>query len=80
MDRNSTRLRLPKGLHDHLRATADAQDVSLNTLLATLLAGAVGWKLEPDDIGAASASTNPPHDRNGGTRCDAPTVPDRPPS
>jgi len=49
MDRPQIHLRLPKDLHDELRALAGAQNVSLNTLLATLLAGAVGWELEPDN-------------------------------
>lgn len=49
MDRPSIHLRLPRGLHDELRALAEAQGVSLNTLLATLLAGSVGWTLEPDN-------------------------------
>jgi len=45
MDRPSIHLRLPRELHDELRVTADQQGVSLNTLLATLLAGSIGWKL-----------------------------------
>jgi hypothetical protein len=36
-------LRLPRGLHEDLRATAGDQGVSLNTLLVTLLAGGIGW-------------------------------------
>ena len=47
MDRNSTRLRLPEALHEHLRTKAEANDVSLNTLVVALLAGAVGWTLDP---------------------------------
>jgi predicted HicB family RNase H-like nuclease len=39
-------LRLPRGLHEQLRATADAQGVSVNSLLIALLAGSVGWSLE----------------------------------
>lgn len=47
MNRPSIHLRLPKGLHDELRGIADVQGVSLNALLAAVLAGAVGWKPEP---------------------------------
>jgi len=39
-------LRVPKGLHEHLRDTADAEGVSVNALLIALLAGASGWKRE----------------------------------
>jgi hypothetical protein len=39
-------LRLPRDLHAHLRVTAEAQGVSVNTLMATLLAGASGWTLD----------------------------------
>lgn len=42
--RPSIHLRLPRDLQDELRATAERQGISLNTLLATLLAGAVSWK------------------------------------
>jgi predicted HicB family RNase H-like nuclease len=48
MDRPSIHLRLPRNLHDQLRSQAEAQGVSLNTLLTTLLAGSVGWTLKPD--------------------------------
>ena len=41
-------LRLPRGLHDQLRATAESQGVSVNSLLVALLAGGIGWKLEPE--------------------------------
>ncbi len=43
----SIHLRLPRDLHDEVRAQAEQQGVSLNTLLATLIAGALGWKLDP---------------------------------
>jgi hypothetical protein len=47
MDRPSIHLRLPRDLHDQLRETADDQELSLNSLLVALLAGSVGWKLDP---------------------------------
>ncbi|HXO85132.1 MAG TPA: toxin-antitoxin system HicB family antitoxin [Gemmatimonadales bacterium] len=37
-------LRLPVELHAALVAEAERQGVSVNTLLVTLLAGAVGWR------------------------------------
>lgn len=37
-------VRLPEHLHAQLRAEAERQGVSLNTLIATLLAGALGWQ------------------------------------
>ena len=39
-------LRLPRGLHQQLKATASDQGVSVNTLMATLLAGAVSFTLD----------------------------------
>jgi hypothetical protein len=42
----SVHVRLPRDLAAHLRQLADEQGVSLNALLATLLAGAVGWSLD----------------------------------
>jgi antitoxin HicB len=38
------RLRLPVDLHNALALEAERQGVSLNMLLATLLAGAIGWR------------------------------------
>lgn len=49
MDRPSIHLRLPRDLLDQLRAQAERQGVSLNTLLATLLAGSIGWGLGQAD-------------------------------
>jgi predicted HicB family RNase H-like nuclease len=46
MDRQSLHVRLPVALHDQLRAAADEQGISLNTLVATLLAGGIGFKLD----------------------------------
>jgi hypothetical protein len=37
-------LRLPHGLHAALKQQAAQEGVSLNTLMATLLAGTVGWQ------------------------------------
>jgi predicted HicB family RNase H-like nuclease len=37
-------VRLPLELHDELAADAARQDVSLNTLIIALLAGAIGWR------------------------------------
>ncbi len=47
MDRPSLHLRLPRDLHDQLRETADDQELSLNSLILALLAGSVGWTLDP---------------------------------
>jgi hypothetical protein len=47
MARTSIHTRLPEDLLDELRATADAQNVSLNSLLIGLLAGSVAWTLNP---------------------------------
>ena len=38
------RVRLPVGLHMALAREAERQGVSLNTLVATTLAGALGWR------------------------------------
>jgi predicted HicB family RNase H-like nuclease len=48
MARNQPALhvRLPKALHDQLRALAVEQDMSLNALCVALLAGGVGFKLD----------------------------------
>ena len=51
-------LRLPHGLRERLRQVAAEEGVSMNTLLATLLAGAVGWTLGPE----------PPRSRPGARR------------
>jgi hypothetical protein len=45
MDRPSIHLRLPKALHEQLRATAEEQEISLNSLLLALIAGSVGFSL-----------------------------------
>lgn len=39
-------LRLPRGLHSQIKQIAAEQGVSVNTLLATLVAGGIGWKLD----------------------------------
>lgn len=46
MPEHSGRLnvRLPRELHDALAEQADAQGVSLNTLIVALLAGGAGWR------------------------------------
>jgi Arc-like DNA binding domain len=43
-------LRLPNDLADQIREQAEAQDVSMNTLMVTLLAGAVSYSPRPDEI------------------------------
>ena len=40
-------VRLPADLHAALAAKAEEQGVSLNLLLSTLLAGAIGFELKP---------------------------------
>src|SRR5437660_1709300 len=44
MAQPSIHLRLPRDLHEEVRKQAEQQGVSLNTLIATLVAGALGWK------------------------------------
>ncbi len=48
MDRFQIHLRLPMGLHDELRARASSQGTSMNTFLASLIAGSIGWTLKPE--------------------------------
>lgn len=38
-------IRLPPALHEQLKAKADEQGISLNTLMVALLAAGVGFKL-----------------------------------
>jgi predicted HicB family RNase H-like nuclease len=47
--RQSIHVRLPRALHEQLSAMAIDQDISLNGLIATLLAGAVGFNLATDN-------------------------------
>jgi len=60
--RPSIHVRLPRGLHEQLAETAVEQDVSLNALIASLLAGATGFSLAPEQerpgaVGAARGTT-----------------------
>jgi predicted HicB family RNase H-like nuclease len=43
--RQSLHVRLPASLLAEIRERADAEGVSVNTLIATLLAGAIGFEL-----------------------------------
>jgi hypothetical protein len=43
--RQAIQLRLPKSLHERLREQADREEVSMNSLLLALIAGAVGYEL-----------------------------------
>ena len=47
ISRNASKLlvRLPHSLHEQIKTTAAQQGVSVNTLVATLLAGGIGFKL-----------------------------------
>jgi hypothetical protein len=65
-DRPSIHLRLPRDLHDELRARADAQDISFNTLLATLLAGSIGWTLDLSKKTAYPSTWMPEHSLDPG--------------
>jgi predicted HicB family RNase H-like nuclease len=47
--RQSIHIRLPRALHEELSRRAVDQDISLNGLIATLLAGAVGFSLANED-------------------------------
>jgi hypothetical protein len=49
-------LRLPPTLHARLKKLAEAEGVSRNTLIATLLAGAIGYDVVPP----AEAPDEPP--------------------
>jgi len=42
------RLRLPTGLHAHLAALAERQNVSLNALIVALVAGGSAWQGEKE--------------------------------
>lgn len=44
--RPSIHIRAPQSLLQRLRERADAEQVSLNTLLVALLAGAIGYHIE----------------------------------
>jgi predicted HicB family RNase H-like nuclease len=41
-------VRLPSALHKQIKAVASEQGVSVNTMIATLLAGGVGFRLKRD--------------------------------
>ena len=43
----NTAIRMPSDLHAALAAEAQRQGVSLNSLMVTLLAGAIAWKQTP---------------------------------
>lgn len=48
-ERQSVHVRLPGSLLAEIRELADSEGVSVNTLIATLLAGAVSFDLAEDD-------------------------------
>jgi hypothetical protein len=48
-----TLLRLPRGLHDHLKELAQENAISANTLMVALLAGGTGWNLDIERTRAA---------------------------
>jgi hypothetical protein len=49
------------GLHAELRAKAEREEVSLNSLVLALLAGSVGWTLDSGEASAtADLTTDPP--------------------
>jgi hypothetical protein len=50
-DPRSVLLRLPKGLHDRLKAVAAEQGVSVNTYLVGITAGGVGWRGDETSLG-----------------------------
>ena len=62
--RPSIHVRLPRDLHGRISEAAVEQDVSLNSLIATLLAGAVGFSLDPDKErpGAVRAARGTTHE------------------
>ena len=59
-------LRLPNELFDVIAERADRNGVSVNTMCVALLAGGVGFKLDPNDPAAKAAHephTRPPRRR-----------------
>jgi predicted HicB family RNase H-like nuclease len=46
----SLHVRLPRALHEQLRAAAEHQDMSRNALVVRLLAGGVGFKLKQTKV------------------------------
>lgn len=56
----SIHVRLPPALHEQLRAAAAEQQMSLNALIVALLAGGIGWTLEPNKKRARAAGTAGP--------------------
>lgn len=50
-------LRLPQDLHSELARRAESEDVSLNGLITSLLAGTVGWRHSGDAVEASEGST-----------------------
>jgi hypothetical protein len=62
----SVHVRLPRDLAAHLRQLADQQGVSLNALLAALLAGAVGWSLDDERRGFAEGESSRSATPSGG--------------
>jgi len=56
-----TRIRVPRGLHAHLAARASAEDVSLNTLLVSLLSAGIaasGGRESAEDVDAHSSASH----------------------
>jgi hypothetical protein len=54
----SVHVRLPRDLAGYLNHLAGEQGVSLNALLATLIAGAVGWSLDDERSGRARGESS----------------------
>ena len=48
------RLRLPKTLHERISQMANAEGVSLNTMLPTLIADSYGWRSATEEAANAS--------------------------
>jgi hypothetical protein len=70
--RQSIHVRLPRALHEHLVATAIEQDISLNGLIATLLAGATGFNLAPEQRSPGTVEAVRGTTTHGGTRASQP--------
>jgi hypothetical protein len=59
-DQPTIHIRLPRPLHDQLREAAEREGLSLNTLVVSLLAGGIGFKLAKPKQRARAARTAEP--------------------
>ena len=55
--RQSTHVRLPRGLYERLLAETEIQGISMNGLIVALLAGSVGWTIDPQGSARVADTT-----------------------